>query len=102
MKKGEPLKPMLQKIDEDKEHKDDYLVNLKSLKCKEYPFLSTSEVHVKEIYPSLKFDGSFSSGKTKDEVIKYLEDNNCTVESWSDLSEEFVEKWNASVGTSYN
>ncbi len=40
--------------------------------------------------------------KYKDEVIKYLEDNNCTVESWSDLSEEFVEKWNASVGTSYN
>ena len=40
--------------------------------------------------------------KYKDEVIKYLEDNNCEVEQWSDLSEEFVEKWNASVGTSYN
>ena len=75
MKKGEPLKPMLQKIDEDKEHKDDYLVNLKSLKCKEYPFLSTSEVHVKEIYHSLKFAGSFSSGKTKDEVDKPMTDH---------------------------
>ena len=34
MKKGQPLKPMLQKIDEDKKHKEDYLVNLKSLSCK--------------------------------------------------------------------
>ena len=65
MKKGEPLKPMLQKIDEDKKHKEDYLVNLKSLKCKEYAFLSTSEVHVKEIYPSLKFDGSTKNGVDK-------------------------------------
>ena len=33
MKKGQPLKPMLQKIDEDKKHKEDYLVNLESLQC---------------------------------------------------------------------
>jgi len=49
MKKGQPLKPMLQKIDEDKKHKEDYLVNLKSLNCLEWEG---------EIYPALKFNGS--------------------------------------------
>ena len=49
MKKGEPLKPMLQKIDEDKKHKEDYLVNLKSLNCLEWEG---------EVYPALKFNGS--------------------------------------------
>ena len=55
MKKGQPLKPMLQKIDEDKKHKEDYLVNLKSLKCLEDVRDDSSKA---EIYPALKFNGS--------------------------------------------
>ena len=52
MKKGQPLKPMLQKINEDKKHKEDYLVNLESLQC-----IEREDFH-KEFYPFLKFDGS--------------------------------------------
>ena len=33
--------------------------------------------------------------KYKDKVIKYLEDNNCTVEEWCDLSIEEVERFNS-------
>ena len=31
----------------------------------------------------------------KNEIIKYLEDNNCTVEEWCDLSTEEVERFNS-------
>ena len=33
--------------------------------------------------------------KYKDEVIKYLEDNNCTVQEWCDLSTEEIERFNS-------
>ena len=49
MKKGEPLKPMFQKIDEDKKHKEDYLVNLKSL--------NVTKAYPGDTFPRLQFEG---------------------------------------------
>lgn len=33
--------------------------------------------------------------KRKEEIIDFLEDHRCTVEEWTDLSEDFVNNWNA-------